>query len=196
VAEPSSQSPTLLWDVARLILDAAKDGLAAAGLSAPDRSIVVAGSNPAWDDCCPGQMTVHLARAFLTDDFPNETRQVRAVGCGEATLGADYLVQVVACAPSSGARGAAPAAELLDAHAQETLLRSYAVLRGLMCWAGTYGAGDPWGGPALVRNLEPIGETGGCVGYLIRVSVALEPICPCAPLEELGEVALLPGVVL
>ena len=186
MADPTAQSPTLLWDVARDLLAAAEDGLVSAGLAPPPRVHVVAGVNPAWDSCCPGQMTARLARTFFTTAFPAEVAVAQLARCSSATLAGEYLVEIVACAPSSSDQGDPPTAEALDVHARETLLWSYAALRGLLCWASERGAADPFEDlSAVVRALEPIGEQGGCIGYLIRVVVALEETCPCAPLGPL-----------
>ena len=185
MADPTAQSPTLLWDAAQDLLAAAEDGLTAAGLTPPPRVYVVAGVNPAWDACCPGQMTVRLARLFPTTAFPVELPPARLIGCESPTLAGEYLVEIVACAPSSDDRGDPPDAAALDAHARETLLWSYAAMRGLLCRAGQ--TDDRFDGPSIVvRALEPIGEQGGCVGYLIRVLVALEQVCPCAALAPLA----------
>lgn len=183
MADPTAQSPTLLWDVAQDLLAAAEDGLAAAGLAPPPRVYVAAGVNPAWDSCCPGQMTARLARTFLTTAFPAEVAVAQLARCSSATLAGEYLVEVVACSPSSSDTGDPPSAEALDVHARVTLEWSYAALRGLLCWASRRGAADPFEETsAVVRALEPTADQGGCVGYTIRVVVALEETCPCAPL--------------
>ena len=190
-----ADSPTLLWDYATALLDAAKHGMENAGFAPPARSMVAAGVNRVWDDCCPGQLTVRMSRLFLTDNFPIELQAPKPAACGGPEPAADFEVEVVACDPGNDKQGRPPPPHVVSAHAQETLLRAYAVFRGLLCWAANLAA-TPFDGPAIVRAMEPIGPEGGCVGYFARVTVPLPIICACEPLEEIGEGVLLPGVIL
>lgn len=180
MADPYAEDPGLLWAVGQELLGAAEAGLEAAGETAPARSIVVAGTNPAWDECCPGQLTVRLARVFITGDFPNEQPPRAQPGCGVGSLAGEYLVEVALCSPAADGEGNAPPAQAVDDHARRTLTHALAVLRGLMCWAASRRESDPFAGSALARSLEPIGEQGACVGYFVRVLVELADPCPCA----------------
>lgn len=183
-------TPTLLYDLAREILDYAAQAITESGLVVPERKAVVSGAIAAWDDCCPGQITSRVQRIYRADAFPAEATDVRSLGCDETTLAAVFTVEFTRCAPTPDDSGTPPTAQVLSANAQEVLLHALAVYRGVWCWATAH---EEY---AVVGGMDPLGPDGGCVGYAVSVTVDVGNVCPCVGIEGVDGAALLPGVVL
>lgn len=166
------------FDLALTLLDRVAMRLERGDHGAPASRAVIQGVLGVWDDCCGedggGQLTVRVQRVFQAVAFPVEQAQPRG-GCFESTTVAHYVVELVACAPTQGDGGEPPSGEAITEAAQITLARATAMYLELLAWwAEMHGQMND----AQVRALEPLPETGGCVGYQVQVLADLGSPCP------------------
>lgn len=154
------------WQVASRVSAAVE-----AELTIPvERSGVVPGA-VAWDSCDCGLLAVSWTVSFPSDSFPAE--QTGVIGnCGAAWEVAEFLVQIIRCAPGPSGNTGAPspadlskAARLLDTDGNQAV-RAVSVL--LCTMKDAMDVED-----FLVTRRIPQGPEGGCVGSEQRFMVAL-----------------------
>jgi hypothetical protein len=154
------------WQVATRVVAAVQ-----AALTVPvERAGVVPGA-VAWDECDCGLLAVSWTVSYPSDSFPTE--QTGVVGnCSAAWEVAEFLVQVIRCAPGPTAQANAPtvkalsdAARLLDTDGNQ-VVRAVSVL--LCTMKDAMDVED-----FLVTRRIPQGPEGNCVGSEQRFLVAL-----------------------
>lgn len=147
----------------------------------PCRACVVPGQ-PAYDncsnDCDPndpgGQLTVHIARIYTTDQFPNEVTEARrGTSCGHAAqMAAELVVTLLRCAPMPDPNTLCPpSCDDIEAVARTVHVDASTIIRAVQCCLGQ-----------VVKRYVPGRTTiltpqGGCTGVESRVTVALPPLC-------------------
>lgn len=156
----------------KLIADAALDALntALAALPSPPSRVGVVAGAIAWDSCgeC-GQLSVTLARVFLSNTFPNP--DIAAQGnCGSTYLCAGYAAAIVRCWPSQDEGGQPPSVLAEDRAAQIVMDDAETAVPALACaleeLVGTHTIDE------YAVGLGPIvGPTGGCIGTQIDFTV-------------------------
>lgn len=162
-------SGTSRWyTVGSRLVDAAYAGLSVK----PGRRGMVPGEI-AWDACdCVGMLAVTVPRVYLSEAFPEETETVIGVRCQAPYEVGEYTVSVVRCAPQpEGAEAAPPPAEL-DAAAGlllQDMTETTDAVAAEMCRMHD---GDEVA-DYLISPVESVGPEGGCVGFTLRVRVAL-----------------------
>lgn len=143
------------------------------GLSA---SVSRAGMVPgeiAWDDCtCEGLLAVSLPRVFRADVFPNETEGPVGVSCHAPYEVGEFTVSVIRCVPGPEGQDMAPDAADLDTSAgllaQDTT-ESMTAVHAYLCGLQQDDTIDGF----LVTPAEAQGPSGACVGFTLRVMIAL-----------------------
>ncbi|MFH8805238.1 hypothetical protein ACH4F6_37810 [Streptomyces sp. NPDC017936] len=159
--------PARWYTVGRHLVDAVRDGLT----STPGRAGMVPG-DIAWDSCdCGGMLAVTLARAYLSEVFPEEAETVNGACTAPYEVG-QYTVAVVRCAPQPEGAEMAPRADELDT-AAGLLLQDTAEMLDAVSAALCRLQGDDEVLDYLVSPAEPVGPEGGCVGVTLTVRVSL-----------------------
>lgn len=161
-----------MWNRVTKFYDAAKSiqqAVDAALSNQVERSGVVPGSI-AWDDCSCGLLAVSIGRTYLSDEFPFEKDTVTG-NCQAAWEVAEFVVQVIRCAPSPADGQVAPEEDDLDTAAQVMAADSAQTLDALASWVCSHKtASDIIDG--IILSVEPQGPDGSCVGSEFRVRVA------------------------
>lgn len=144
-----------------------------AGLSVkPQRSGVVPGL-VAWDDCTCGILATTWAIIFGSDTFPQE--QVYVTGnCDTSWEVAEFAVQIIRCAPSpDGSQNQlAPTVAALALAAQQMAIdvtQSRRASSVLLCTMKDNNEIIDF----IVNRHASLGPEGGCVGFELRMHVAL-----------------------
>jgi hypothetical protein len=140
-------------------------------------SVARAGQVPgdiAWDECsCDGALYVTVPRVYLSEAFPAEQETPVGARCRAPYEVGEYTVSVVRCAPQPDGQDIAPFAADLD-NAAGLLLQDIAetmdALAVLMCSMDDADEISDY----LVTPAESAGPNGDCVGFTLRVLVALE----------------------
>jgi hypothetical protein len=172
--------PTAFYTVASRVLQAVVDNIAAGPTEVPRRYGVVPGQI-AWDNCedC-GLLAVSLSRVFLTDDFPIESTLHPEGKCTSGWFGADFVLQLIRCAPMPSATGASPTVEALDASAQVVMADAHATLTGVACELAEMLPGEMGGDDSIVdyviKQQMVVGPSGACVGNQVDFQVAIARI--------------------
>lgn len=128
----------------------------------------------AWDDCSCGLLATTWAIIFGSDVFPQEAIGITG-NCDTAWEVMEAAVQVIRCAPTppTGARNKlAPAVADLAAAAKQMAMDVVQARRGsskLLCTMKDSGEITDY----MVRRHSVLGPEGGCVGFELRMYVAL-----------------------
>lgn len=134
-------------DPAKFVLETAYNGLTVK----PGRSVVVAGNNVAWDDCCDGQLSVRVVT--VTPIYKGSPMNGCPVGT-EMVLG----VGIVRCISTLDDRGMPPTeAEMMEDGS--VMLRDMRELGNALQCVTVPGALASWMG-----EWTPLGAMGGCAG--------------------------------
>jgi hypothetical protein len=150
------------YEVARRVLDAVSEALAAAGR--PVREEHVAAGVIAWDDCC-GTLVVAPERTYRSQSFPDEF--VGLEQCFGGFITVQLVVLLVRCVPTVDDLGQSPSADDKDA-AYRALLDD-----GDIVWNTVSGPlGDSWERAGVSQLFN--GDQGGCVGVETRVTVGVD----------------------
>lgn len=134
-------------------------------------SVVVPGAI-AWDECdtC-GLHALAVTRRFLSDEFPIEVSTSTYPAPG-AILCADFVVQIIRCAPQPQGNALAPDPAALDASAQEVDADAWAIMCSTIeALTALKAAGDIE--EFLIRQQVSAGPEGACVGSELQVVVGV-----------------------
>lgn len=128
----------------------------------------------AWDGCnCDGALYVTTPRVYLSEEFPGEQETPVGSRCRAPYEVGEYTVSVVRCAPQPNGQDFAPDVTDLD-NAAGLLLQDIAetmdAVSVLMCSMDDADEISDY----LVTPAESSGPEGDCVGFTLRVLVALE----------------------
>lgn len=164
-------TPDLLYLTAAEVLACVCSALEAESeCRCPCRAFVSAGQ-PAWDDCCEGQLAVWVENVFYHENFP--ARQTTAAVC-RSMLAGDIVVQLLRCAPVLQDNGLAPSHLLLDESARLIYQDLYIAVSALTCCLAEAKRFRKY----VIRDSRIIGPNGGCVGFEIRATVELHDPLP------------------
>jgi hypothetical protein len=144
-----------------------------AGLSASvGRSGMVPGEI-AWDDCtCEGLLAVSLPRIFKADVFPSETEGPVGVSCHAPYEVGEYTVSVLRCVPNPEGQDMSPDAADLDISAgllAQDMTEAMTAVHAYLCGLQRDDTIDAF----MVTPAEAQGPSGACVGFVLRVLIAL-----------------------
>jgi hypothetical protein len=160
------QTSDLFWLLAEEIKDCICVALEAESTCpCPCRACVIVG-DPAWDDCCEGQLTVGLNRLYVHDNFPSAA--VGPIFCFSPLAG-DFTVTLLRCAPTVKDDGTLPTCDELSESARQIYSELYISMRALICCL----AAKKRAAKFLIRDAVTVGPDGGCVGFQIRFTVEL-----------------------
>lgn len=145
-----------------------------AGLTA---GVARAGQVPgeiAWDDCnCAGVLAVTVPRVYLSELFPEETEGPVGTRCQAPYEVAEYTVSVIRCAPQPDGQDLSPPVADLDSSAGlllQDVAETMDALSVLLCQMKDADDISDY----LITPAESAGPQGACVGFILRVLVALE----------------------
>lgn len=129
-----------------------------------------------WDECnCDGALYVTTPRVHLSETFPAEQEQPVGSRCRAPYEVGEYTVSVVRCAPQPDGQNIAPDVTDLD-NAAGLLLQDIAetmdAVAVLMCSMDDADEISDY----LVTPADSNGPQGDCVGFTLRVLVALERV--------------------
>lgn len=150
----------------------------------PCRAYVSPGS-PAFDDCCDscsgdeagGQLTVHVEDVFTSDNFPSRTTVI--FPCRPASYVGTFVVTVARCVPTMDEKGDPPTPQEMDAASRKIMIDQQAVLDALSCCLPDFPPAGKRKRRASLAGFRVIPESGGCMGFEVRINVDLGAICSC-----------------
>lgn len=122
--------------------------------------------DPAFDDCCEGQLTISLNRLYVHDNFPSAA--AGPVFCSTPLAG-DFTVTLLRCAPTVKDDGTPPTCDELSESARQILSEFYITFRAIICCLAAKKRNQKF----LMRDSTTIGPDGGCVGFSIRFTAEL-----------------------
>ena len=164
-------TPDLIHATLQEILDCACAALdAESECRCPCRACVVAGP-PVWDDCCEGQLTVHLERLYMHDNFPAALRD--PVFCNSELAG-DVVVTLLRCAPTVKDDGMAPSCPELSESARKIYQEMYILYTAIVCCLAKARRQRKF----VIGDAKIVGPEGGCVGVEIRLTIELHDPMP------------------
>ncbi len=128
----------------------------------------------AWDNCtCEGVLAVAVPRVFLCEKFPEEAGENVSARCRAPYEVAELTVSVIRCAPNPDGTEAAPDATDLDAAAGlllQDLAETMDAVSALLCSLLEADTISDY----LITPGEAAGPEGGCVGFTLKVLIALD----------------------
>lgn len=164
-------TPDVIWLTAQEMLTCLCDALnLESECDCPCRACVIAGE-PAWDDCCEGQLTVNLERLFFHDEFPNPNSQAQICG---TLLAGEFKIQLLRCAPVVKDDGSAPTCPELSESARKIYQDLYISMSALACCLSKARRHRKY----VISDATMVGPEGGCVGFTILVTVELHDPMP------------------
>jgi hypothetical protein len=169
--------PLAFYNVAVLMRDAASAALRTSIGGSPSVVGIVPGAI-SWDncDCDGGQLSITMTRIFLSDRFPTDASPSETLHhgtvCGPTLIVAEYLVQVVRCAPQPQGSALSPSATALDQAAQVNISDSTVLANSVSCALGEAQGADQIDAFSL-RYVTPQGPQGTCVGTEMLIFVSL-----------------------
>lgn len=160
-------TPALFHTFAQQVLDCVCAALnLESDCNCPCRRAVVVGP-PAWDNCCDdGQLTIHLERLYVHENFPFPASG--PVFC-LAPLAADYVVTLLRCAPVIKDDGTPPTSQELSDSAKQILTDMYITEQAIICCLAAKKRHQKF----VMRESNTVGPDGGCVGFTIRFTTEL-----------------------
>lgn len=127
----------------------------------------------AWDDCtCEGVLAVTVPRIYRSEVFPEETDTTVGVSCQAPYEVAEYTVSVLRCAPQPEGQDLSPDVTELDTSAGLLLQDMTETMTGIHSYLCTLKRDDVIT-DFLVTPAESAGPEGACVGFTLRIRVAL-----------------------
>lgn len=160
-------TPAILWNTAEELRDCICIALNDHGTCpCPCRTCVIVGQ-PAFDDCCEGQLTVSLERIFVHDNFPQ--RMSGPIFCS-SPLAAEFSVTYIVCAPLVKDDGTPPSCEELSASALNLYTDLYVIYRALICCLAQSKRKRKF----VMADASPITPDGGCQGFTISITIEIE----------------------
>lgn len=166
-------SVEIIFDIANQLLTCARDGIVNACAAPPARSYVSPGT-PAFDDCCDGQLTVHLVRQYPSSTFPAE--DTLPGPCRAPYSALQYDITVARCVPSPNDDGSPPSVELLTSASTVLYAEARAVWVAVRCCLDELESRNYVSSSNLGQD---IGEPdGGCMTYVMHIVIGI-PDCGC-----------------
>lgn len=127
----------------------------------------------AWDSCtCAGTLAVTVPRIFRSESFPEETEAPVGVSCQAPYEVAEYTVSIIRCSPVPTGQEQAPTVAELDNTAGlllQDMTETMAALHFYLCGLKR----DDEITDFMVTPAESAGPEGACVGFNLRVRIAL-----------------------
>jgi hypothetical protein len=137
------------------------------------RICVVPGASVAADSCCPGQLSVAVARIFPSTRFPSV--DATQTPCAVAKTAVEFKIVEWRCVPTPTGREKAPSCEKLDETARLVLRDGYALKRGVSCClADLQDSLD-----VAIGQLTLLGPDADCVGISMPVTIGFDDTCQC-----------------
>lgn len=128
----------------------------------------------AWDDCnCEGLLAVAVPRIYLAERFPEETEGPVGVRCQAPYEVAEMSISVLRCDPQPQGQDLSPLASLIDGAAAVRLKDTAETMDAVSVLLCQMKDADEIS-DFLVTPAEMAGPEGACVGFTLRVQVALE----------------------
>jgi len=127
----------------------------------------------AWDECCDGLLAVSVPRTYFSEEFPAENETTVGVICQPPYEVGEFTVTVLRCAPQPTGQDVAPSADSLTAAAALLLQDMAETMDAVAAVLCTLKASDLIS-DYLMTPAEAAGPEGACVGFNLRVLVALE----------------------
>lgn len=124
------QGELAAWTVASILVTGIADALIDTPGGELQRACVVPGE-AAWDECECGTLSVSPRRFFVSDEFPEGALGrgvIRTSPCDQPWLVAEYVIQVIRCAPSPQSTGVSVSCERLAVAGQVLLVDAYVTL--------------------------------------------------------------------
>lgn len=179
MAKTTEQGVT--FAMAQQLLECAAQQLAATPAGTPPRVLVATGSEIAWDDCECGQLSVHMLRAYPSDDFPIIKQVAPFTVCEATWTVVEYVVTILRCVPASQDDGTPPPAAAVTAAAEQDHLDRWAVRRGVVCCFKAMDEADPRRAkaPRLLQEQLAVGEDGMCAGSELHLFVGFLNCVDC-----------------
>lgn len=167
-------TPNLITDFLNQTLACACECLNTFGsCPCPCRNFISAGP-PVWDmeACCSdGQLTVHVDRLFVYNNFPAESGVVNQC---VMPLAGEVVVTLLRCFPGLRDDGSAPTADEIGA-ASELIYRDLWVLTNcIICNLSSRGRNQL----SVFRGSRILPPNGGCVGAEVRFVITLPDPLP------------------
>src|SRR5688500_5709375 len=119
--------------MAQRLLECVAQELAATPTGAPPRMLVATGAEIAWDECECGQLTVHMLRAYPSDQFPVIKQVGPFTSCEAHHTVVEYVITILRCVPGSQDDGTPPVPAHVTAAAEVDHMDRWAVRRGVVC---------------------------------------------------------------
>lgn len=127
----------------------------------------------AWDGCDCGALYLMVNQTYASDNFPAQKIEADiSMGCSALYEGAEFVLQVMQCAPSPMGQSASPTVQAQEASAMAVRRDAYEVYRavnGFLCVAREDRDVEDF----IVDASLVQGPSGGCVGTELRFRVAL-----------------------
>lgn len=166
----------LLYTIGEEILACVQEAMAATTSPPPARAYVTTGQ-PAWDDCCAGQLVVWWSRVYASSaGFPDSA--LAAMGpCAGVVTGIEWNVEVMRCAPGNNANGKPPTLAQFAESARITHVDARAVWRGVRCCL--QGMWDDRNWMSQINGQAPSEPDGGCVGSKMTFTIGVGDGCGC-----------------
>jgi hypothetical protein len=165
---------TAVATLATSILGAASAALATVSAGPPQVQAVVPGAI-AWDACECGQLSVSWQRIYLSDAFPTDAAGsaiLHQSSCQATLLVAEFLIQVIRCAPvPQGVDQTVPTSEL-EAAAFIVAEDGLALITNVACSLQEMMDRDEIDNYE-VRSQTAVGPQGACVGSELALAVSL-----------------------
>lgn len=164
------ETPELLWLTAQEVLDCVCDALALqSSCGCPCRKFVTIG-NPAWDNCCDGQLALVIDRIYVQSVFPQA--EGGTITCSSPIVG-EFTLQLIRCVPTMTDQGDPPTPQALSDSAANIYADMYIAYRAVVCCLAAYKKSRLF----TMRDGRTVGPQGGCGGFEIKFSVQLvDPI--------------------
>lgn len=144
------------------------------------RCILVAGQQAAWDNCCQGQAWIRVESVFPSQSFPSP--DTGAFRCGHEMMAATLELGVIRCAPSFDDDGNPPSIAAIEQSFRVVHSDRVRMLRAVTCCF------DPQCQVVEIGAWQPLGESGGCVGGTMQLSISFNN-CSCCCDTDLGHTA-------
>ncbi len=158
-----------LFEAAAELLNQAAAALG--DLAPEDRRLVTVG-DPAYD-CCP-QLSVHATAIREADQ--GDTSADGVFPCVGVHV-VDLVVTLLGCVPVTGEDGKPPKVQALNTSANGLYAAAWTMWCGLYNRIGNgdlYGSAQP-GRVVRLRPLRPVTPQAGCAGWMVAVTVQLDP---------------------
>lgn len=127
----------------------------------------------AWDGCDCGALYLMVNQAYASDTWPmQKTEADLSEGCTAIYEGAEFVLQVMQCAPSPQGQSSAPTVAAQEAAAQLVRRDAYETYRAVNAFLCA--AREDRDVEDFILDAQMVqGPSGGCVGTELRFRIAL-----------------------